>query len=121
VHTLNTPDFSCVSTQVGSGTHQIYPDLPQEFQGKTANLYPREILNRRDVTMQGARVPQILVQWKEGDNDTATWEDVTIIKEQFPDFTLEDKVLLAERSNVRQENKDSTWRVYQRRKFKNKG
>ena len=114
------PIFHVSQLKLAVGQHQIYPDLPQEFQGHAANLYPREILNRRDVTMQGARVPQILVQWKEGDNDTATWEDVAIIKEQFPDFNLEDKVVLAERSNVRQENKDSTWRVYQRRKFKNR-
>ena len=85
------------------------------------NFYPKEILDRREVTVQGARVPQILIRWNEGDNDTATWEDVATIKEQFPYFNLEDKVVLVEGSNVRKENKDSIWRVYYRKKVKNKG
>ena len=85
------------------------------------NFYPKEILDGREVTAQGAHVPQILIRWNEGDNDNATWEDVATIKEQFPDFNLEVKVVLAEGNNVRQENKDNTWRVYHRRKFKSKG
>jgi len=44
---------------------------------------------------------QVLIRWNEGGIDTPTWEDVATIKDQFPDFNLEDKVVSVEGSNVR--------------------
>jgi len=34
---------------------------------------------------------QVLVQWEDDAVEVATWEDVTNIQEQFPEFHLEDK------------------------------
>jgi len=58
-----------------------------------------------------------LIKWNKGERDTTTWEDVTTIQEQFPEFNLEDKVALTEGSNVRtkNKNKEKTWKVYHRR------
>jgi len=74
-------------------------------------------LDRRELFVQGAYIPQLLLKWNEGERDTTTWEDVTTIKEQFPEFNLEDKVVLIEGSIVRTENKnkENTWKVYHRR------
>jgi len=74
-------------------------------------LLSTEILDRCELSGQGAYIPQILIQWNEGDRDTTTWEDVKIIQEQFLEFKLEDKVALSEGSNVRTQNKERIWKV----------
>ena len=47
---------------------------------------------------------------------------MTTIKEQFPEFNLEDKVAVSEGSNVRTENKNRkmTGKVYHRRNIRNR-
>ena len=100
------------------GPYEIQPRLPKELQGPVGNYYPTEILDRPELSVKGASIPQILIKWNEGDRDTATWEDVKTIQEQFPEFNLEDKVALSERSNVRTQNKDRTWKVYYRKNKK---
>lgn len=37
---------------------------------------------------------EILVEWENVPISEATWEDWDVMKEQFPDFDLEDKVSL---------------------------
>ena len=95
------PVFHVSQLKLAVGQHQIYSKFPQEFQGQGVNFYPKEILDKREVTAQEARVPHILIKWNERDNDPVTWEDVATTKEQFPNFNLEGKVVLAEGSNVR--------------------
>jgi len=56
------PVFYVSQLKLVVGLHQIYPELPQEFQGQCVNFYPKEILDRREVTAQGAHVPQILIR-----------------------------------------------------------
>jgi len=56
---------------------------------------------------QGEIVRQVLVQWDDRGEDTTTWEDITTLKEQFPNFNFEDKVLLGEGCNVR----NKVWKV----------
>jgi len=112
------PVFHVSQLKLALGPHEVQLELPKEFQGQAVNFYPTEILDRRELSVQGAYIPQILIKWNEGDRDTATWEDVTTIKEQFPKFYLEDKVALTEGSNVRTKNKEKTWKVYYRRNVK---
>jgi hypothetical protein len=50
-----------------------------------------------------------LVQWKGQHADEATWEDVILLKSQFPKFCLEDKTIFSETVGPR------VWRVYSRR------
>lgn len=42
---------------------------------------------------------QVLIKWKEFPECDNTWEDFTIVHNQFPDFQLEDKVSLLEGGN----------------------
>ncbi|MCI28509.1 hypothetical protein A2U01_0049710, partial [Trifolium medium] len=44
---------------------------------------------------------QVLIQWANRTAEEATWEDKNVIKNQFPGFDLEDKVLLLEGGIVR--------------------
>ena len=64
------------------GTQEVQLELLREFQGPVEKLYPTEILDRRELFVQGAHIPQLLIKWNEGERDTTTWEDVTTIKEQ---------------------------------------
>ena len=112
------PVFHVSQLKLAIGSHEIQPELPKELQGQVGGCYPTEILDRRERVVHGTNIPQILVSWNEGDKDAATWEDVKIIQDQFPEFNLEDKVVLSEGSNVRTQlkgNKERVWKVYQRR------
>ena len=60
------------------------------------------------------------MHWNEGGTKAPTWEDVATTKDQFLDFNLEDKVVSVEGSNVRQKDSEKVWKVYYRRKMKNK-
>lgn len=37
---------------------------------------------------------EVLIRWSEGTPESATWEQATLIQEQFPEFHLKDKVTL---------------------------
>ena len=93
--------------------------MPHEFHGQGFVFSPKEILDKREIVVHNVHVKQVIIMWNEGGSETATWEDVATIKDQFPDFNLEDKVVSPERSNGRQEDKEKVWKVYYRRKFKN--
>jgi len=40
----------------------VHPELPPEFQGQGVNFSPKEILDSREVTVQGTLVPQVLIR-----------------------------------------------------------
>jgi len=56
------------------------------------------------VTTHGSPIEQVLIRWKEGGVEAAMWEDIEMIKEQFPEIHLEDKVVDSEGSIVRLED-----------------
>jgi len=105
------PVFHVSQLKKAVGTHQVEKDLPEGLQGRTSNWFPEKILDNRWGPIPGkedAR-PQVLIQWKDKGVEAATWEDVTTIQQQFPDFNLEDKVAQPEGSN------DRILKVYVRR------
>ena len=76
-------------------------------------------------------MPQVLIKWQSRPREEATWEDFLTIKEQFPDFQLEDKLTLLGGGNDRDMGieemgqqevgpKERPWRVYVRRKKEGK-
>ncbi|XP_071912219.1 uncharacterized protein [Coffea arabica] len=60
--------------------------LPQPSEEGSFAIIPSSILDRRWIDRGGHKVEQILVQWK----DDATWEDLSVIRSQFPDFNPRD-------------------------------
>jgi len=58
------------------------------LQGQRKELILEQILEKRTVEVQDTPVEQVLVGWQEEGMDAATWEDVRMMKEQFPDFHL---------------------------------
>ena len=52
------------------------------------NVEPEDILSKRN-TQEGG---EMLVKWKSLPDFEATWEPIHVVKEQFPEFSLGDKV-----------------------------
>lgn len=102
---------------------------------QTEIFEPEAVLGTRKIKQQGEEIKQVLIQWKGKTTDEATWEDVIMMKSQFPTFNLEDKVLIEEGGVDRGHAVDSvpheelahhetrgprTWLVYSRRGNKGK-
>lgn len=49
---------------------------------------PEQVLERR----QGLMEPEFLIQWKHLPTFEATWEPLSLLQAQFPEFHLGDKV-----------------------------
>lgn len=63
-------------------------------------LQPAEVLGMHNSPTEEG-VLEVLIHWENGLSIDATWEIVSVIKDQFPDFDLKDKVALWEASNDR--------------------
>ncbi|GKE05234.1 ty3-gypsy retrotransposon protein [Tanacetum coccineum] len=70
-------------------------------------LQPEEVLGirERSNSTQGSR--EALIRWKNLPGYEATWEPINMIREQFPEFHLEDKVILLAGGN--DTNPDPKW------------
>ena len=55
---------------------------------------PSKLLQVRTLLKGNQKVPQVLVQWEGTDEAEATWENVFEFQANFPNFNLEDKVVL---------------------------
>ncbi|CAH9095874.1 unnamed protein product [Cuscuta epithymum] len=63
-------------------------------------LSPWKVLDVRVVKRQDKMVWQLLIQWEATEVKDATWEDLQDIKDSYPQFNLEDKVVSDEEGNV---------------------
>jgi hypothetical protein len=61
---------------------------------QTQELQPQAIMERRIARRKNQAVTQVLIHWKGLPPADATWEIVDEIAARFPDFHLEDKVVL---------------------------
>ncbi|KOM57691.1 hypothetical protein LR48_Vigan11g072400 [Vigna angularis] len=108
------PVFHVSQLKLAIGDHSVEGQLPTELQVDNLMYTPLKVLERRNQLQQGEEIPQVLIQWQDGGLDGATWEEEQYIRQQFPDFNLEDKVDLGEEGNVR------PLKVYMRRNKRRK-
>ena len=73
---------------------------------------PAELLNVRPKPHGVAEELEVLLQWKGLSKLEATWEDSQLVRHQFQNFHLEDKVKVWAASNVRPQKRF----MYARRK-----
>ena len=66
-------------------------DIPPIDDEGVLMLEPAEILDTRWLKRGGKFIEQSLVRWNKLPTEEATWEDLTVIQQQFPSMTLEDK------------------------------
>jgi hypothetical protein len=81
---------SLLEPKVGE-TSSMLPDLPPFVANHTPQLTPLLIRDYRWVKQGAKYVPEALVQWKSLTPEEATWEEVAVLCQQFPDINLEDK------------------------------
>ena len=77
----------------GDKVDQSLP-LPLEIVRHHPILEPQAILQYKDIDVQGQSVTQLLVWWQGLLPTDATWEDKVEFQRAYPDFNLEDKVVV---------------------------
>lgn len=94
-----------------------HPPIPKNLADDLSfALQPAEVLGLRDsLTDEG--VMEVLIRWENGLPIDATWEVVAVIKDQIPNFHLQDKVAVWGAGNDR----PPITRAYARRRNKGKG
>ena len=96
--------------------HQAQEELPPDLEHQAELYFPVQILKIREVQKQHEVERQVLIRWHGKSEEEATWENVDVIQNLFPEFNLEDKVHSLEGSIVRSQDRPVIWRVYSRRK-----
>ena len=62
----------------------VYSDVTKIAHLDTVTLQPEVILERRLVKKGNAAIPQVLVKWSHLPADSATWEDLYVLRQRFP-------------------------------------
>ncbi|GAU36128.1 hypothetical protein TSUD_292880 [Trifolium subterraneum] len=105
------------------GDYHAQGDLPKELDMVLdEEIYPIGVLGSRVIMKEGSSVNQSLIQWKNKSLEDVTWEDDPMIRGQFPDFNLEDKILSKaggidrneDQVNIEVGPEPKVWRVYKR-------
>lgn len=97
------------------GNRVAAPQLPATLtEEMEVLLQPNRVEGVRD----GTRGPEVLIRWKDLPEYEATWEPFEAINRQFPDFHLEDKVVVWRGSN---DMPGRYGQVYQRRQLRQQG
>ena len=69
----------------GAVVHSQPPTLTEEGEVK---ITPAVVLARRTLRRDGRDVEQALIQWENLDAANVTWEDITVMQAQFPEFGI---------------------------------
>ena len=91
--------ISVLKKFVGS-SKQPYLSLPLTMSANGPIVQPITVLDSRVILRGSAQVKQVLIQWELASLEEATWEDVTWVGTTYPQFNLEDKVVLKGKGNV---------------------
>ncbi|MCH79693.1 Ty3/gypsy retrotransposon protein [Trifolium medium] len=75
------------------GSHDdSYIPLPLTTSEIGPTYLPNKLLDTRMLLQGNSQVPQVLIQWGNEENADIQWEDFNDIKNNYPEFNLEDKV-----------------------------
>ena len=88
------PVFHVSQLKQHVGHHAVHSDLPNSQQPSL--LQPLQIVKRRMRKSGNIAITQLLVVWKDLPLIEATWEDIDDFYFRFPEFHLEDKVVIME-------------------------
>lgn len=64
----------------------INPELLEVIEDGQIKVAPEQVIDRKRITRKGKEVEQVLVQWLNMAPTDATWEDVSVLQNQFPGF-----------------------------------
>nr|KAJ0228165.1 hypothetical protein LSAT_V11C100046520 [Lactuca sativa] len=95
------PVFHVSQLKKAIGNQSAYPKLPTHLmEDMRLDWEPEALLGVRTKQEDTGRRTEVLIKWKGVPDFDSTWEDFTTIQGTFPDFDLEDKVLLWGQGNV---------------------
>lgn len=63
----------------------VYRELPKLVDLGALDVLPEKVLDRRLVKKGNQAIPQVLIKWDKLPEDAATWEDLNVLKQHFPD------------------------------------
>lgn len=89
---------SQLKRRVGDQT-VVMPQLPALDDDGQVLLKPVQALEYRQIKRGGRFRWEVLIQWDALPLDDSTWEDLDVIRGQFPEFYLEDKASLQGEGN----------------------
>ena len=69
----------------------VFSELPPLISLDGTDVVPEAILDRQLVKKGNAPIPQILLKWSKLPSTSATWEDLYIVQQRFPDALAWDK------------------------------
>jgi hypothetical protein len=76
------------------GEYQVESELPLGMEEDSVEQFmPEDVLATRVKEQEGVRTQQVLMKWTNRHVDEETWEDMTTVQQQFPEFNLEEKVV----------------------------
>ncbi|WVZ14756.1 hypothetical protein V8G54_012322 [Vigna mungo] len=94
------PVFHVFLLKKAVGNYKMQSELPTGLGGDGVDTWvPFTVLASRVVVKHGERVKQWLKQWAAKPIEETTWEDVVVIRSQFPDLNLEEKIAINGRGN----------------------
>ncbi|PWA91318.1 Ty3/gypsy retrotransposon protein [Artemisia annua] len=98
------------------GDQAVETDFPKELSNDMEMMVqPQEVLGVREGKSNSKEDREVLIRWKNLPGYESTWEPIQLIRNQFPDFHLEDKVLLWE-GGIDMNTGQKWGQVFQRRK-----
>ncbi|WVZ00354.1 hypothetical protein V8G54_026423 [Vigna mungo] len=83
---------------------QHYLPLPLKTSEWGPIISPTAVLDNITISVAGKELQQIQVQWEEGEHSFTTWEPTAEFYKAYPEFNLEDKVVVNGEGNVRKKN-----------------
>ena len=113
------PVFHISQLKKAVGTQETSAHIPDQLSvDMELVVQPELVLNVRHRPQGESLQLEVLLKWKGLPEFEATWEDVSLISERFPEFHLEDKVKVWEGGNVMSGVQPHALRTYQRKKQK---
>lgn len=89
------PVFHILQLRRAVGLVPASPTIPDQLTAELELVVaPEKLLNVRRVGKENHHKLEALLKWKELPEFEATWEDVESVNKRFPDFYLENKVLV---------------------------
>ncbi|XP_027099141.1 uncharacterized protein [Coffea arabica] len=82
------PVFHVSLLKPSAKKHSVTVDLPLTTSDGHLKVAPEVVLDTRTITRGRQKVAQVLVKWLNLSKEDVTWEDVTVIRSQFPEFLL---------------------------------
>lgn len=85
-HSLIHPVFHVSQFKPFTPKHSpVFSELPKAFDLTTTDLQPELVLDRRLVKKGNHAIPQVLIKWCKLPAEAATWEDLYVVRQRFPE------------------------------------